>query len=82
MAMGGDAATTIPSYDEITLCNPAFKTLRSMVNAWLLEVSDYKNVFADYQLIHFYRYIIFVLLLIVLFTYTYSYINVCMYIFI
>lgn len=55
--MGGDAAT-IPSYDEITLCNPAFKTLRSMVNAWLLEVSVYKNVFADYQLIHFYRCVI------------------------
>lgn len=51
----GDAATIIPSYDEITLCNPAFKTLRSMVNTWLLEVSVYKNVFADYQLIHFYR---------------------------
>ncbi|XP_011882583.1 PREDICTED: DNA polymerase epsilon catalytic subunit A [Vollenhovia emeryi] len=57
MAMGGDAATIIPSYDEITLCNPAFKTLRSMVNAWLLEVSAYKNVFADYQLIHFYRWL-------------------------
>lgn len=27
-----------------------------MVNAWLLDVSVYKNVFADYQLIHFYRY--------------------------
>ncbi|XP_024876270.1 DNA polymerase epsilon catalytic subunit A [Temnothorax curvispinosus] len=57
MAVGGDAATVIPSYDEITLCNPAFKTLRSMVNAWLLEVSVYKNVFADYQLIHFYRWL-------------------------
>lgn len=56
----GDAATIIPSYDEITLCNPAFKTLRSMVNAWLLEVSVYKNIFADYQLIHFYRYVLYV----------------------
>ncbi|XP_011332677.2 DNA polymerase epsilon catalytic subunit A isoform X4 [Ooceraea biroi] len=53
----GDAATIIPSYDEITLCNPAFKTLRSMVNAWLLEVSVYKNIFADYQLVHFYRWL-------------------------
>ncbi|KMQ97138.1 dna polymerase epsilon catalytic subunit a [Lasius niger] len=53
----GDAAAIIPSYDEITLCNPAFKTLRSMVNAWLIEVSVYKNVFADYQLIHFYRWL-------------------------
>ncbi|XP_024881768.1 DNA polymerase epsilon catalytic subunit A-like isoform X2 [Temnothorax curvispinosus] len=57
MAVGGDAVTVIPSYDEITLCNPAFKTLRSIVNAWLLEVSVYKNVFADYQLIHFYRWL-------------------------
>ncbi|XP_070151700.1 DNA polymerase epsilon catalytic subunit 1 isoform X2 [Polyergus mexicanus] len=53
----GDAAAIIPSYDEITLCNSAFKTLRSMVNAWLIEVSVYKNVFADYQLIHFYRWL-------------------------
>lgn len=56
MATGNDA-TIIPSYDEITLCNPAFKTLRSMVNAWILDVSMYKNVFADYQLIHFYRWL-------------------------
>lgn len=81
--MGGDAAI-IPSYDEITLCNPAFKTLRSMVNAWLLEVSIYKNVFADYQLIHFYRYVITVRYchqLYYLITY-YSIIQMCMYIFI
>ncbi|XP_028047433.2 DNA polymerase epsilon catalytic subunit 1 [Monomorium pharaonis] len=57
MAMGADAATIIPSYDEITLCNPAFKTLRSTVNAWLLDVAVYKNKFADYQLIHFYRWL-------------------------
>ncbi|XP_071653052.1 DNA polymerase epsilon catalytic subunit A-like [Temnothorax longispinosus] len=57
MAVGGDAVTVISSYDEITLCNSAFKTLRSIVNAWLLEVSVYKNVFADYQLIHFYRWL-------------------------
>jgi len=60
----GDTTTIIPSYDEITLCNPAFKTLRNMVNAWLLEVSAYKNIFADYQLVHFYRYVLFVLFII------------------
>ncbi|EGI59695.1 PREDICTED: DNA polymerase epsilon catalytic subunit A [Acromyrmex echinatior] len=57
MAMGSDAATVIPSYDEITLCNPSFKILRNMVNTWLLDVSLYKNTFADYQLIHFYRWL-------------------------
>jgi len=64
MAMGSDAATVIPSYDEITLCNPSFKILRNMVNTWLLDVSLYKNTFADYQLIHFYRYAIIICIVI------------------
>lgn len=33
-----------------------------MVNAWMFEVTAYKNVFADYQVIHFYRYVLFRLL--------------------
>lgn len=57
MAMGDSMTNTIPSYDEIVLCSPAFRSLRSMVNAWLLDVSVYKNVFADYQIIHFYRWL-------------------------
>jgi DNA polymerase epsilon subunit 1 len=28
-----------------------------MVNAWLREVSQFRNVFADYQIIHFYRWL-------------------------
>nr|XP_003707004.1 PREDICTED: DNA polymerase epsilon catalytic subunit A [Megachile rotundata] len=57
MATGDSALTAIPSYDETALCNPAFRALRSMVNTWLLDVSVYKNVFADYQIIHFYRWL-------------------------
>ncbi|XP_076638395.1 DNA polymerase epsilon catalytic subunit 1 isoform X3 [Colletes latitarsis] len=57
MATGDPTASVIPSYDETALCSPAFKALRSMVNAWLLDVSVYKNVFADYQIIHFYRWL-------------------------
>nr|XP_031835870.1 DNA polymerase epsilon catalytic subunit 1 [Nomia melanderi]XP_031835871.1 DNA polymerase epsilon catalytic subunit 1 [Nomia melanderi]XP_031835872.1 DNA polymerase epsilon catalytic subunit 1 [Nomia melanderi] len=57
LATGDPMAGIIPSYDETVLCSPAFRTLRSMVNAWLLDVSVYKNVFADYQIIHFYRWL-------------------------
>ncbi|XP_076247642.1 DNA polymerase epsilon catalytic subunit 1 [Calliopsis andreniformis] len=57
MAKGDSMTTVIPSYDETALCSSAFRALRSMVNAWLLDVSVYKNVFADYQIIHFYRWL-------------------------
>ncbi|KOC70592.1 DNA polymerase epsilon catalytic subunit A [Habropoda laboriosa] len=57
LATGEPMNIVIPSYDETALCSPAFRTLRSMVNAWLLDVSVYKNVFADYQIIHFYRWL-------------------------
>ncbi|XP_053980973.1 DNA polymerase epsilon catalytic subunit 1 [Hylaeus volcanicus] len=57
MATGDPMTSVIPSYDETALCSPAFKALRSMVNAWLLDISVYKNVFADYQIIHFYRWL-------------------------
>lgn len=47
----------LPSYDETALCSAAFKVLRSMVNAWLRDVTMYKNEFADLQIVHFYRWI-------------------------
>ena len=34
-----------------------FRILRTMVAAWLREVSQFRNVFADYQIIHFYRWL-------------------------
>lgn len=49
--------STLPSYDETALCSAAFKVLRSMVNAWLRDVTMYKNEFADLQIVHFYRWI-------------------------
>lgn len=55
MVTGDTPVASIPSYDETTLCSPAFKILQIMVNAWLRDVTVYKNVFADYQIIHFYR---------------------------
>jgi len=62
--MMGGQGTVLPSYDETALCSGAFKVLRSMVSAWLRDVSLYKNVFADLQILHFYRFVtIFIMLL-------------------
>ncbi|XKL62236.1 hypothetical protein PGB90_002069 [Kerria lacca] len=49
--------TMLPSYDETALCSAAFKVLRSMVNVWLRDVSIHQNPYADFQIIHFYRWI-------------------------
>lgn len=54
--MVGGQTTVLPAYDETTLCTGAFKVLRSMVNTWIRDVSLYRNVFADFQIVHFYRY--------------------------
>lgn len=42
-------------YDETTRCAEAFKILRIMATAWMRDISLYRNVFADFQVIHFYR---------------------------
>ncbi|XP_012276956.1 DNA polymerase epsilon catalytic subunit A [Orussus abietinus] len=55
--MSGEEGTSIPSYDQIALCAPAFKVLKSMVSAWLRDVTEYRNMFADYQIIHFHRWL-------------------------
>ena len=47
----------LPSYDETALCSAAFKILRSMINVWLRDVSLHQNPYADFQIIHFYRWI-------------------------
>lgn len=54
---GGAGVAVIPSYDETALCSAAFKVLKTMVISWLREVSEFRNVFADYQVIHFYRWL-------------------------
>lgn len=47
----------LPSYDETALCSAAFRIMRSMVNGWLREVSINRNVYSDFQIVHFYRWI-------------------------
>lgn len=49
--------SSLASYDETALAYNAFRVLRTMVAAWLRDVSQYRNVFADYQIIHFYRWL-------------------------
>ncbi|XP_059098833.1 DNA polymerase epsilon catalytic subunit A-like [Tigriopus californicus] len=55
--MLGGQVSTLASYDETALVSAAFRVLRAMVNAWLREVSQFRNIFADYQIIHFYRWL-------------------------
>jgi len=55
--MMGGSGSGLSSYDETALVGPAFRVLRSMVGNWLKDVSQYQNVYADYQIIHFYRWL-------------------------
>lgn len=50
-------ASNLSNYDESALCSAAFKVMRSLVNSWLREVTIDRNVFADFQIVHFYRWI-------------------------
>ncbi|XP_022817983.1 DNA polymerase epsilon catalytic subunit A [Spodoptera litura] len=45
------------TYDETAQCSAAFKILRTMIASWLRDVTQYKNVFADFQISHFYRWL-------------------------
>uniref|UniRef100_A0A0A9Y3R9 DNA polymerase epsilon catalytic subunit n=1 Tax=Lygus hesperus TaxID=30085 RepID=A0A0A9Y3R9_LYGHE len=55
--MVGGQVPTLTAYDETALCSGAFKILRHMMSAWLRDVSAFRNVFADFQLVHFYRWL-------------------------
>ncbi|XP_046401826.1 DNA polymerase epsilon catalytic subunit 1 [Ischnura elegans] len=55
--MGEGGVAVLPSYDETALCSGAFRVLRTMVGTWLRDVSVYRNVFADFQIVHFYRWL-------------------------
>ncbi|XP_022098482.1 DNA polymerase epsilon catalytic subunit A-like [Acanthaster planci] len=50
-------ATLLSSYDETALCSVAFRIMKSMVHGWLRDVTTYSNVFADHQIVHFYRWL-------------------------
>ncbi|KAJ8673754.1 hypothetical protein QAD02_005016 [Eretmocerus hayati] len=53
----GEISSTTTVYDETALCAGAFRVLRNMVATWLKEVSSYRNPFADFLLVHFYRWL-------------------------
>ncbi|KAK7073292.1 hypothetical protein SK128_028068 [Halocaridina rubra] len=55
--MGAGSESTLTAYDETARCAPAFKILRQMVSGWLRDVSVYRNIYADFQIIHFYRWL-------------------------
>ncbi|CAB0010464.1 unnamed protein product [Nesidiocoris tenuis] len=55
--MVGGQVPTLTAYDETALCSGAFRILRHMVSAWLRDVSVFRNVFADFQIVHFYRWL-------------------------
>lgn len=50
-------ASILPSYDDTALCSAAFRVMRSMINGWLREVTMNRNVFSDFQIVHFYRWV-------------------------
>uniref|UniRef100_A0A182REB1 DNA polymerase epsilon catalytic subunit n=1 Tax=Anopheles funestus TaxID=62324 RepID=A0A182REB1_ANOFN len=57
MITSGPNGQQLSNYDETALCSQAFRVMRMMVNAWLREVSINRNVFSDFQIIHFYRWV-------------------------
>ncbi|KAI1232850.1 hypothetical protein IHE44_0006030 [Lamprotornis superbus] len=57
MVTGNQAANIPASYDETALCSNAFRILKSMVVSWVKEITQYHNVYADNQVIHFYRWL-------------------------
>ncbi|CAL8111322.1 unnamed protein product [Orchesella dallaii] len=55
--MGNNPGPSLASYDETALCSGAFRVLKSMVISWVRDVSIHRNVYADYQLMHLYRWL-------------------------
>lgn len=55
--ISNNPSSSLSNYDESALCFAALKVMRSMINSWLREVAIDRNVFADFQIVHFYRWI-------------------------
>ncbi|XP_064424312.1 DNA polymerase epsilon catalytic subunit A [Latimeria chalumnae] len=53
----GNQTNTLASYDETALCSNTFRILKSMVVGWVKEITQYHNVYADNQVMHFYRWL-------------------------
>ncbi|CAN8013629.1 unnamed protein product [Ixodes persulcatus] len=51
------SASSLASYDDVALSAGAFRILRTMVAGWLRDVAVYRNVFADFQLAHLFRWL-------------------------
>jgi hypothetical protein len=49
----GPIISSTPS--ETAICSGSFRVMRAMVSAWLRDVTLHGNVFADLQIVHFYR---------------------------
>ncbi|VDO97023.1 unnamed protein product [Soboliphyme baturini] len=47
--------TSACDYDEVYRCASSFRILKLMVYNWVKDITLYQNVFADNQIIHFYR---------------------------
>nr|XP_040050680.1 LOW QUALITY PROTEIN: DNA polymerase epsilon catalytic subunit A [Gasterosteus aculeatus aculeatus] len=57
MMSGNQGASALASYDETALCSNTFRILKSMVVGWVREITQYHNVYADNQVMHFYRWL-------------------------
>lgn len=50
--LSGNVATI---YNESARSAEAFKVLRAMATTWMRDISLHDNVYADFQVVHFYR---------------------------
>lgn len=57
MFMSESPSGALSIYDEVVICSNSFRIMRHMVNSWIRDVAHNKNVYADYQIVHFYRWI-------------------------
>ncbi|MGH0168304.1 UNVERIFIED_CONTAM: hypothetical protein FKN15_054042 [Acipenser sinensis] len=57
MMSGNQGASSLASYDETALCSNTFRILKSMVVGWVKEITQFHNIYADNQVIHFYRWL-------------------------
>lgn len=51
------SAPELSSYSESAMCATVFRVLKGVVASWLRDISVHRNVFADFQVIHFYRWL-------------------------
>ena len=57
MVAGGNRKL-LASYDEGALCAPAFRVLKHLVHAWVRDIAERHNEYADDLVQHFYRWLL------------------------